>query len=153
MEASERDAIHRLVVLFEEHIPFNTWLGMRVEVATRGHCRVKIPFRPELVGDPTRPALHGGVLSTLADTAGGLALFLKFGNIGARISTLDLRVDYYEPARLSDVYADAHVVRIGNRVGVSRIVVHHGDPERVVAEGKGVYTVRAPRGEETGAGG
>lgn len=159
----EAKNLAELLHFFEQGVPFNRWLGMRVEsprapappvgapvgtpgteVRARGYCRVRVPFRAELVGDPFRPALHGGVLSTLADTAGGLALFLRIGAPRARISTLDLRIDYYEPARLADLYADAHVVRAGNRVGVSRIVLHHGDPDRGIAEGKGVYMIRPP---------
>ena len=34
------------------------------------------------------------------------------------------------------------MVRLGNRVGVARIHLHQGDPNLLVAEGKGVYNVR-----------
>ena len=63
------------------------------------------------------------------------------------MSTVDLRLDYYAPAELRDLYADATVMRIGNRVGVSRILLHHGDPAALVAEGKGVYNLHKPRPE------
>lgn len=131
-----------LVEFFERRIPFNAWLGMKVESLLPGRCRLRVPFRPELVGDPFRPALHGGVLSTLADTAGGLAVFTRVGALSARVSTVDLRVDYYAPGALQDLYADGEVVRVGNRVGVARVVLHPGDPASPVAEGKGVYSVR-----------
>jgi uncharacterized protein (TIGR00369 family) len=137
-----------LLHFFEEQIPFNRHLGMKVEQLSADRCRLRLPFREELVGDPFRPALHGGVLSTLADTAGGLAVFTRVAQGKARVSTVDLRVDYYLPGELRDLFADAHVVRLGNRVGVAAIVLHHGDPAVVVAEGKGVYNVKrvAPTG-------
>ncbi|MFZ5477537.1 MAG: hotdog fold thioesterase [Myxococcota bacterium] len=134
----------RLLKFFEEGIAFNRLLGMKLERVEAGKASIRVPFRDELVGDPFRPALHGGVLSALADTAGGLAVWAQLGSMDARVSTVDLRVDYYAPAALRDVIADAEVVRLGNRVGVARITLHHGDPAHVVAEGKGVYNIRAP---------
>jgi uncharacterized protein (TIGR00369 family) len=142
-----------LIRFFEEGIPFNQHLGMKVlamdglkEAADHrsfGSCRVLIPYKPALVGDPFRPALHGGVLSTLADTAGGLAVFAAVGTLEARVSTVDLRVDYYEPAALEELVAEADVVRLGNRVGVARIRLLQGS--RLVGEGKGVYNVKRPQ--------
>lgn len=132
----DRDA---LVQFFEQGIAFNRHLGMKVEELGPTSCRIFLPFRDELVGDPFRPALHGGVISTLADTAGGLAVFARVGMTHARVSTVDLRVDYYAPAGKADLRAVAEVVRLGNRVGVARISVMQG--ELVVAEGKGVYNI------------
>lgn len=137
-----------LIHFFEEGIAFNRHLGMKVDHLSVERCRLRLPFRDELVGDPFRPAIHGGVLSTLADTAGGLAVFARVGMLTARVSTVDLRVDYYAPAGKAELYAEARVVRIGNRVGVATISLHQGDPDAPVAEGKGVYNIRkvAPAG-------
>ncbi len=63
-----------LINVFESHIPFNAHLGIKVELLEKGRCRLRVPFQPHLVGDPLRPAMHGGVMSTLADAAGGLAV-------------------------------------------------------------------------------
>jgi uncharacterized protein (TIGR00369 family) len=134
----------RIAEFFQNEVPFNRLLGLKVLTIGAGKCRCTIPFRADLVGDPFRPALHGGLTSTLADTAGGLAVYSAVGSLDARVSTIDLRVDYYAPGELRDLYADAEVARIGNRVGVARVVLHHGDPEAMVAEGRGVYSVRRP---------
>lgn len=125
---------------FEEGIPFNRHLGMKVDRLDAGVAILRIPFADHLVGDPFRPAIHGGVISTLVDTAGGLAVYARVGTLHARVSTVDLRVDYYSPGAMRDLVAEATVVRLGNRVGVSRILVHQGGEP--IAEGKGVYNVR-----------
>jgi uncharacterized protein (TIGR00369 family) len=88
--------IDRLVAFFETGIPFNAHLGMKVEQVGDGSATIRIPFRDNLIGDPGRPAIHGGVLSALADTTGGLAVFSVLGPKG-RTSTVDLRVDYLRP--------------------------------------------------------
>ena len=134
-----------LIQFFEEQIPFNKHLGMKVDEMSETRVRIRVPYAPHLVGDPMRPALHGGVTSTIADTAGGLAVFARVGKLTSRISTVDLRVDYYLPALMKDVLAQAEVVRMGNRVAVSRIFVWQppepGQPIEYIAEGKGVYNI------------
>jgi uncharacterized protein (TIGR00369 family) len=133
--------------LFEQKIRFNAFLGMKVDVLEPGFARLRIPYFDELIGDPNRPALHGGVVSTLADTAGGIAAFTSV-RPGDLLSTVDLRVDYLRPAGQMDLIADGKVLRIGNRVAVSDIVVYQDDAERHIATGKGVYNVkRTPKSE------
>jgi uncharacterized protein (TIGR00369 family) len=128
--------------VMEEMIPFNRYLGVRVSHAEKGRCRLEIPFREELIGDPLRPALHGGVLSALADAAGGGAVWTGIEDDRARVSTIDLRIDYLRPARLETIIAEATVVRLGNRVGVADVRLFHPDKEsESVATGKGVYNV------------
>jgi uncharacterized protein (TIGR00369 family) len=128
--------------VMEEMIPFNRYLGVRFTASRKGFARLEIPFREELVGDPLRPALHGGVLSALADAAGGSAVWAGIEDERARVSTIDLRIDYLRPARLVTLVAEAEVVRLGNRVGVADVRLFHPDAEsETVATGKGVYNI------------
>ncbi|MBX3208588.1 MAG: hotdog fold thioesterase [Labilithrix sp.] len=128
--------------VMEELIPFNRYLGVRMAGADVGFARLEVPFRDELVGDPLRPALHGGVLSALADAAGGAAVWTGIEDERARVSTIDLRIDYLRPAKLELVVAEARVVRIGNRVGVADVRLFHPSSEAdTIATGKGVYNI------------
>lgn len=132
--------------LMEEVIPFNRVLGIKLTGADEGFARLEIPFRDELIGDPWRPALHGGVISALADAAGGAAVWTSVPNPHARVSTIDLRVDYLRPARAATLVAEARVVRVGNRVGVVDVrLFHPDDTAATVATGKAVYNVAVPR--------
>ncbi len=131
----------------EQYIPFNAFLKMRVAEVRKGFARIEIPFRPELVGDPTKPALHGGVISALADATGGAAVWSGVDDVRVRVSTIDIRVDYLLPGRLETLVAEATVVRLGGRIGVADIrVFHDGDKsEESVAVSKAVYYVRTPK--------
>jgi len=134
--------VEALRQMIEHLIPFNRFLGIRCVTVGEGGVHLSLPFRPEFVGDPMRPALHGGVMSTLADVAGGMAVWSGLEDPRARVATIDLRVDYLRPGRLETIDARAHVVRMGNRVGVVDIVVSHPDHQgEVVATGKGVYNI------------
>ena len=139
-----------LVQLMEEMIPFNRFLGLKVTHVERGFVRILIPFRDELVGDFMRPAIHGGVISTITDVAGGFAVWTQLDNERGRVSTIDMRVDYLRPGRLLEIIAEARVVRAGNRVGVADVRVFHPDAEDVtIATGKGVYNIMLAKTELT----
>lgn len=127
---------------FLNHSPFHVFLGLKVERTREGYARLRLPFRPEFVGDPRRPALHGGILSTLVDACGGIAVWAS-GDPHDKVSTIDLRVDYLRPAPAEDLIAVAEVRLLGNRVGNAAVTVHTAaDPDTPLAEGRGVYNVR-----------
>ena len=127
--------------LFEQYIPFNRLLGLRCIEIRDGHVRVELPFRPELVGNPEIPALHGGAISSTLDTTGGLAVWSHARPMD-RVSTIDLRVDFLRPGRAEPLIAEAEVVRLGNRVGVAELrAFHPGAEDKPVAAGMGVYSV------------
>lgn len=134
------DAIRKLM---ETGIPFNRLLQMEL-VELRPKAIVRIPYVETLVGDAMRPALHGGVLSALLDTACGAAAFGAIPN-GYRVSTIDLSIDYVRPAPLADLVGTAWVVRSGNRVVLAHGEIHSVNDPRALATGRAVYSVHQPR--------
>jgi uncharacterized protein (TIGR00369 family) len=129
--------------LMEKHAPFNRLLGLKGERLEHGRAVIVLPVREDFIGDPIRPALHGGVVSTLIDTAGGAAAWSALGP-GETVSTVDLRVDFLEPASLgSPLRAEARLLRKGNRVCHVRVSVTQD--ERLVAEGSAVYNIHRRR--------
>ena len=115
-----------LARFFEEGIPFNRFLGMKVEVMTAGYCVLALPWHEGLVGDPYRPALHGGVTAALADTVGGAVCYTCFSPPGPRVSTVDLRVDYLRPGLTDTLRAEGSLVSMGSQVARARIEVFSG---------------------------
>ncbi|RMF60975.1 MAG: thioesterase family protein [Calditrichaeota bacterium] len=129
--------------VFEEIIPFNTYLGIKVVLVEENYARLVIPFRNELIGDIRRPALHGGVISALLDSAGGAAAMTTLMQPEDRLSTIDIRVDYLLPGDPRDLVAEGKVIRRGNRIVVTEMVAFHENPHKRVADGKAVYNVRS----------
>ena len=135
-------SLYELTQLFNS-IPFHHFLGLQLIDAREGQVRMLLPYRDEVVGDPTRPALHGGVLSTMVDACGGFAVWTQLAGAEDRVSTIDLRVDYLAPAGPEALLAEARVVRVGNRVGVVDVRVWQPSAEtRAVATGKAVYNIK-----------
>jgi uncharacterized protein (TIGR00369 family) len=137
----------QILEVMEEHVPFNKLLGIKGERAERGRAVLVLPVRPEFVGDSRRPALHGGVVSALIDTAGGVAAWSALAGPAESVSTVDLRVDFLEPASLGPpLRAEAELVRKGNRVCHVRITCTQDGV--TVALGNGVYNIHRRREEE-----
>jgi uncharacterized protein (TIGR00369 family) len=132
-------AANDILQIMEELSPFNRHLGIRGEWIEKGRAVLLLPVRPEFVGDPRRPALHGGVISSLIDAAGGAAAWSALAE-GESVSTVDLLVDYLEPGRAhGTLRAEAELTRKGNRVCHVRVGVTQ-DGVRV-AEGRAVYNI------------
>jgi len=68
-------------------------------------------------------ALQGGLLATLIDSVGGMAL-LEGGLTGPRAVTSEMQVSFLAGARVGPVRAVAHVVHRGRRSAVVRVDVH-----------------------------
>jgi uncharacterized protein (TIGR00369 family) len=85
-----------LIRYMEQQVPFNRVLGIEIMAIEEGSVIMRVPMKPEFIGDPVRPAVHGGVISALADTVAGLAVF-RCIEWGRAASTVDLRVDYLRP--------------------------------------------------------
>ena len=71
-----RESLALLQKVMEEYIAFNKLLGLRVESFDVGAPKLRFDMRPELVGNPSRQILHGGVISATLDVAGGFAIML-----------------------------------------------------------------------------
>ena len=130
-----------LVDLMEQKIPFNAFLGIHVDFFSRGDIVLSLPIKPEFIGDPNRPALHGGLLATLADTAAGMAVFSVLPKT-ATTSTIDLRIDYLRPGNVDQtLYAKSTVVRHGSRVCVVQTTLYQESSEQAVAVSSATYSI------------
>lgn len=133
--------------VMEEYIAFNRVLGLKVESFDPQAPKLRFDMRPELVGNPTRQILHGGVISATLDVAGGFVIMLNL--VGAmdsvptsfpNMGTIDLRVDYLRPGRGKYFVATARIVRKGSRIAVTHMELHN-DAGELIATGAAAYLV------------
>ena len=133
---------------FEQMIPFNRVLGLKIDSLDPKAPRLKFEMRPELVGNPVRQILHGGVISAALDVVGGfaiaLALLAKKTDETPRhfpdIGTIDLRIDYLRPGRGKYFVATGRVVRLGGRVAVVHMDLVN-DAGELISTGSAAYIV------------
>ena len=124
-----------------ESLPHNRKLGIRTVEVSRGRCITYIEYRPELVGDPTRNLMHGGVVTTLIDTTAGGAVYSCLPG-ETPIATLDMRIDYLKPAAPNRrLYACAEVGRLTRRVAFVRAFAYQDVASNQVATCNAAFMV------------
>lgn len=135
-------AVEMLQHVMEHEHGFMSWLNLSVDEFEAGRVVLSIPYDEKLTNPTNPPSMHGGVASTLIDTAGGLTLRPLLDNpIEGSMATINLNVNYLRPAT-DDLIAIAEPVRAGSTIGVSSVTVESETPDdgvRPVAVGQGAY--------------
>ncbi len=126
-------------------------LGFQYEGLDGDRVRLRVPYRDDLVGDPETGVLAGGLVTTLLDHVGGLAIWVALKTFQP-IATLDLRVDYMRaaiPGR--DLIAEARCYRMTHSIAFVRAWAFEDDPADPVAAAQAAYVISAEGDHRTGA--
>ena len=119
--------------IFEEKIVFNQTLGLKLTRIEPGRVQARIDMREALVGHFAYNRIHGGVISAALDAMGSAAVMTAAAvkhmdepparrlERFAKLGTIDLRIDYLRPGIGEFFTIDAHCLRVGSRVGTSRM--------------------------------
>jgi len=144
------EKIYQGLTYFFENIPFNKLVGMELIYVGLDRVDIRTAMKPELIGNFIHGNLHGGVISSILDVAGGsmavVGAYERTRDRGdeereailSKIGTIDLRVDYLKPGRGAWFLATARLLRTGNKVAVTRMELHN-DQDEVIALGTGTY--------------
>ena len=108
-------------------IPYARWLGLRAALR-EGDVITHLPGAQHLIGNPVLPALHGGTVGALMESAAILKLLLE-SDTPSVPKTITLTVDYLRSARLVDTYARATITRLGRRVANVQVRAFQDDRE------------------------
>jgi uncharacterized protein (TIGR00369 family) len=109
-----------IITQFVAEIPFLKALSATVLGLERGRCCLSLPWQAGLVGDHSTGIIHGGVITTLLDSASGAAVFSVIPRV-MQIATLDLRIDYLRPATpRADIMGEASCYRMSKNVAFVR---------------------------------
>lgn len=93
-------------------------LGAILEVVRPGHVEIALPFRPEL--SQQHGFFHAGIISTIADSAGGYAGFTLFP-ADAGILTVEFKINLLAAADGERAIATGDVIRSGRTLTVCRL--------------------------------
>jgi uncharacterized protein (TIGR00369 family) len=146
------EMLELLKVIYEQQMPFNRLLDIRIPTLTLTDIQVRIDMRQELIGNFIREILHGGVISSVLDLTGGLVASMELlkhmeglemeeiGKRMAKVGTIDLRVDFLRPGKGAYFLATGTILRKGSKVAVVRSELCN-DQKVLIAAGTGTYLV------------
>ncbi len=138
----------RLKELFEDFVPFNRVLGVKIESFDPKSPKLRFDMKPELIGNPTRGILHGGVISSVLDVMAGFSIHAAIierdqaddSEGFPKMGTIDLRIDYLRPGRGKYFIATGKVARLGTRVAVTHMSLENDEGEEI-ATGSAAYMI------------
>jgi len=144
--------LNELKIAYEEKMPFNKYLGIKIDSISTEGAVVRIDMRDELIGNFEKNIMHGGVMSSILDFTGGVIAQIHVLNemkdvslekLVKRLSsmgTIDMRIDYIRPGKGSYFLATGHILRLGNKVAVTRTELVN-DEGVLIAVGTSTYIV------------
>lgn len=153
-----RDAALRALV---EGIPYVQFLN--ISFARHGDELTSVlGYHEALIGNPTLPALHGGVTAAFLETAALIELGwqmiwedVESGRIDAASmtpetmprmpKTIDFTVDYLRTGLPRDAYARARVNRSGRRYASVHVEAWQDNRARPFAQGTGHFLMHTPK--------
>ena len=95
-------------------IPYARFLGVRVELHGDEMTAV-LPFSEHIIGNPSLPALHGGVIGAFMEMTAVLQLSIAEA-LRRQPKTVDVSIDYLRSGRPQDTYARALIKKAGRRI-------------------------------------
>ena len=148
----EPEFVAGLTRIFDEMIPFNRVLGLKIVSLKADGVKGRIDMRPDLIGHFVSNRLHGGVISAGLDAMAGVAVMAAIGarhmdeaprqrlHRFGKLGTIDLRIDYLRPATGDHFELRANVMRLGSRVATARMEFLGAD-STLLASGAAAYIV------------
>lgn len=120
--------------------PFFRHMGMELTQLSEGYALISFPFQDRLRN--SFGTLHGGVIGSLADSAGGVAIRTLVGS--QKITTVEFKVNFLSPVQGGELYAEGRVVRKGSSIAVAEVEVRD-EAGRSIAVALATYMVLEDR--------
>jgi uncharacterized protein (TIGR00369 family) len=95
-------------------IPYARFLGVRMELHGDEMTAI-LPYAERLIGNPTLPALHGGVIGAFMEMTAVLQLSIVEAQ-QRQPRPVDVSIDYLRSGRPQDTYARALIKKVGRRI-------------------------------------
>lgn len=118
-EPRDPDWKARCLASFEKQAICKT-LGIELAAAEPGFCEMRLPFRADLTQQ--HGFFHAGMVSTLADNAGGFAAYTLMPP-GAEVLAVEFKINLMSPAKGDVMIARARVVKPGRTLVITQVEV------------------------------
>jgi uncharacterized protein (TIGR00369 family) len=121
-----------------ESIPINAALKLEM-TRTPGAAEVRMPIQAWFGQEGS--VVHGGIITTVADTAAVYAIFPDLDEARS-MTSIELKINFLRPARLDGetIVATSRVIKKGRTVAICAVDVHQGEAQ--VATGLFTYLIR-----------
>jgi acyl-coenzyme A thioesterase PaaI-like protein len=120
-------------------IPYSKFLGLTAAMVG-DELITTMTYAPHLVGNPTLPALHGGTLGALLESAAIFELLWRAETV-VLPKTITFTIDFLRSGGPVDTHAHSVVTRQGRRVTNVRVDAWQADRAKPVATAHAIFLV------------
>ena len=117
--------------------PFARCLGMTAAEDGTLH----MPFSQRIIGNPILPAIHGGITGAFLETAAAVGVARELG-ISTPPKPIGLTINYLRSGRALDSFANASIVRQGQRIVAFQAQAWQEDATKPIATAFGHFMLR-----------
>ncbi len=135
------------------NIPFNKMLGLQLDYLDTEHVTMNFAMKEDLIGNFMHGILHGGVISSVLDMAGGMVVMAAavarhqdapiedLATIIGKCSTIDIQTSFISPGKGEVFIAKAWLIKSGHNISFARMELRNQD-DSLIATGAGTYLCR-----------
>ena len=105
-------------------------LGIKVVNLKKGIAQLSLCFNKNILNKEA--TVHGGIITSLADSAAAVALLSITGS-EEKISSIELKINFLRPVKNSDLFAEAKIIHKGSRTAVIEVDIKTKE-EKLVAK-------------------
>jgi len=125
---------------FENQMPANKYLGLKILELKEGFAKIHIPFKEDFIGDYLQKRWHGGIQASIADSAGGIVALTCMQNFNDKVNTIDIRVDYLHGSEPKDLFAEAEIIKDGKRIIKVDVKLYHNN-KKIIAIARCAFSI------------
>ena len=125
---------------FENQMPANKYLGLKILELREGSAKIHIPFKEEFIGDFMQKRWHGGIQASIADSAAGIVALTSMQSFNDKVNTIDIRVDYLHGSEPKDLFAEAEIIKDGKRIIKVDVKLYHTE-KKIIAIARCAFSI------------
>ena len=130
----------RLVGYFEA-MPFAQYMGFSVRIED-GQLISHLPYRPDLIGNPVLPALHGGAIGAFLELA-AMAQLKLLSQSSPSVKPINISVQYLRPGKPMPVFASARLNRFGRTIANLDVIAWQDSEKTIIASLQAHFLTKA----------
>lgn len=138
-EVITREPSDETLQLWLKKVPYAAFLGIRAELRA-DDILFRLPADEKLIGNPSLPALHGGVVGGFMEQAASFHLIAKMQQ-PVLPKIIDFSLDYLRPARFRETLASCVLTRQGRFIANVAISAWQENEQQPIALARAHFLV------------
>jgi len=125
-----------------QNSPFYQLLNMRIEEVRDNYARLSIKIDEKHI--QFQGAVHGGVITSLADSAAAWAIYGS-NNLEGTPVTVEMKINFLKPVKSGKLVAEARNIHRGSRICVGDVEIKNGEGDLIAKSLVTYYVLKDKR--------